>query len=209
MVRDSVMRRLVPDDAEPITPFIDRVRDLYDEQGISTILVMGGAGDYFGVADTVIWMNEYEPTDVSERARFLVPPRVPAEQRFPGVVERVPEPTSIDPTRRSRTRTRARGTEEIGFGEDLIDLRQVEQIVDSSQTRGIAEILVYAVKMSIIDGERSVQEFLDEVEAILNREPIDVFSQYRGHPGDFARPRRYEIGAALNRLRSLRVRQRA
>ncbi len=208
MIRDDVMRRLVPDDSEPITPFIDRVRQLYEQKGVSTILVMGGAGDYFGVADTVIWMNEYAPHDVSERAQALIERRKPSAGCDLEPVHRVPDPSSIDPTRRNRTKTRARGTEELGFGEENIDLRQVEQIVDPSQTRGIAEILVYAGSKGIIDGRRSICEVLDRIDELLRENPIDIVSNFRGHPGDFARPRRYEISAALNRLRSLKVAQR-
>jgi predicted ABC-class ATPase len=207
MIRDDAMRELVPDDSEPITPFIDRVRQMHDQLGISTILVMGGAGDYFGVADTVIWMNEYEPRDVSDRAISLVERRPTLDDDVSRIVHRIPEPRSVDPTRRNRTKTRARGTEELGFGDEQIDLRQVEQLVDPSQTRGIAEVLVHAGKHGIIDGKRSISEILDEVDSLLNESPIDVLSNLQGHPGDFARPRRYEVGAALNRLRSLRVSQ--
>jgi predicted ABC-class ATPase len=208
MIRDDVMRRLVPDDSEPITPFIDRVRQLYEQNGVSTILVMGGAGDYFGVADTVIWMNEYEPHDVSDRARDLIQRRGIESNETISVADRIPDPKTIDPTRRNRTKTRARGTEEIGFGNEQIDLRQVEQIVDASQTRGIAEVLVHAKSKGIIDGDRSVNEILDAIDELLRKQPIDVVSGFRGHPGDFARPRRYEISAAINRLRSLGVTQR-
>lgn len=208
MIRDSVMRRLVPDDSEPITPFIDRVRQLYDDQGVSTILVMGGAGDYFGVADTVVWMNEYHPVDVTDKALELIERREnPRGQNLEPAV-RIPDQNSVDPTRRNRTKTRARGTEEINFGTENIDLRQVEQIVDASQTRGIAEILVYARNRGLIDGEKSISEILDAIDSVLDEKPIDVVSGFKGHPGDFARPRRFEVGAALNRLRSLKVRQR-
>ncbi|MEX2425981.1 MAG: ABC-ATPase domain-containing protein, partial [Thermomicrobiaceae bacterium] len=208
MIRDDVMRRLVPDDSEPITPFIDRVRQLHDLAGVSTILVMGGTGDYFGVADTVIWMNEYEPDDVTQQALDLVERRSSPAGENIEIVERIPEPKSIDPTRKNRTRTRASGTEEIGFGDEQIDLRGVEQIVDPSQTRGIAEILVHARSTDVIDGKRSIREILDEIDRFLQRKPLDSVSNFSGHPGDFARPRRYEIAAALNRLRSLSVSQR-
>ena len=53
MIRDARMQALVAADSEPITPFIDRVRELYQEHGVSTVLVMGGSGDYFQVADHV------------------------------------------------------------------------------------------------------------------------------------------------------------
>ncbi|MCS7255249.1 MAG: ABC-ATPase domain-containing protein, partial [Thermomicrobium sp.] len=120
MIRDHLMRELVPADAEPIVPFIDRVRQLYRSAGVSTVLVMGGAGDYLHVADTVIWMRSYRPEDVTERARALAqrhgdgafePP-----DPWPGVVARVPVPESIDPRRRDRTRVKAYGTEEVAFG---------------------------------------------------------------------------------------------
>lgn len=207
MIRDDLMRQLVPDDSEPITPFIDRVRQLYDDRGVSTILVMGGAGDYFGVADTVIWMNEYRPHDVSDEATNLVDRRRQYPELLPDPVSRIPDPRSVDPTRRNRTKTKARGIEELAFGEESIDLRQVEQIVDPSQTRGIAEILVYARSNGMIDGETTVSGILDAIDELLAQNPIDIVSAYRGHPGDFARPRRYEISAALNRLRSLKISQ--
>jgi predicted ABC-class ATPase len=205
MIRDEMMRKLVPDDSEPITPFIDQVRQLHDHLGVSTVLVMGGAGDYFGVADTVIWMDEYRPVDVTEKATELIVPRQSRTGPFPPPVERIPVPESIDPTRGNRTKTRARGTEEIGFGTENIDLRQVEQIVDASQTRGIAEILVFARKEGVIDGKKSVSEILDAIDRLLEKKPIDSVSNFNGHPGDFARPRRFEIAAALNRLRSLNI----
>jgi predicted ABC-class ATPase len=208
MIRDDIMRRLVRDEHEPITPLIDRVRQMYDDLGVSSILVMGGAGDYFGVADTVIWMSEYIPYEVTDRATKLVERRNGTADAFPKVVERVPQPESVGPTRRNRTKARARGTEEIGFGREKINLRQVARIVDPSQTRGIAEILVYARSKGLIDGKASVAEILDAIDDLLASSRIDSVSSFRGHPGDLARPRRYEIGAVLNRLRTLRVSQR-
>lgn len=71
MIRDRNMQRLISKDKEPITPFIDKVRQLYDEYGISTILVMGGSGDYFSVADTVIAMEDYQPRIVTEQAKAI------------------------------------------------------------------------------------------------------------------------------------------
>ncbi|MCX2726515.1 ABC-ATPase domain-containing protein [Thermomicrobium sp. 4228-Ro] len=211
MIRDHLMRELIPADAEPIVPFIDRVRQLHRAAGVSTVLVMGGAGDYLHVADTVIWMRSYRPEDVTERARALAqrhgdghfePPDL-----WPGVVARVPVPESIDPRRRDRTRVKAYGTEEVAFGYESIDLSHVEQIVDPSQTRAIGLALVYALEQGFIDGRRPLAAILDLLEAAIDRHGLDVLSPFRGHPGDFARPRRFELAAALNRLRTLEVRQ--
>ena len=57
MVRDAFMQRLIAPDKEPITPFLERVRDLYTQTGISTVLVAGSSGAFFHIADTVIQMD--------------------------------------------------------------------------------------------------------------------------------------------------------
>ena len=69
MVRDELMQRVVADSEEPITPFISRVRDLYEKLGISSVLVAGSSGSYFHAADTVIQMKEYVPYDITDRAK--------------------------------------------------------------------------------------------------------------------------------------------
>ena len=69
MVRDELMARVVARDKEPITPFISRIRDLYEKAGISTILVAGSSGAFFHVADTVIQMDRYEPHEITAMAR--------------------------------------------------------------------------------------------------------------------------------------------
>jgi predicted ABC-class ATPase len=71
MIRDRRMQQLIAKDKEPITPFIDKVRQLYTDYGVSTILVMGGSGDYFDVADTVIAMENFQPEDVTEKAQAI------------------------------------------------------------------------------------------------------------------------------------------
>lgn len=47
MIRDELMQRVIHRDMEPITPFLERVEELYHTHGISTILVAGSSGAYF------------------------------------------------------------------------------------------------------------------------------------------------------------------
>ena len=70
MVRDELMARVVSGDKEPITPFISRIRDLYEKAGISTILVAGSSGAFFHVADTVVQMDRYIPVEITDRAKM-------------------------------------------------------------------------------------------------------------------------------------------
>ena len=71
MIRDSRMQELVVKEKEPITPFIDKVRQLYEEHQVSTVLVVGGCGDYFQVADTVLMMDEYRPKVATREAKAI------------------------------------------------------------------------------------------------------------------------------------------
>ncbi|MEE8717630.1 MAG: ABC-ATPase domain-containing protein [Coriobacteriales bacterium] len=69
MVRDALMQRVVSADHEPITPFVERVRELWERRGVSTVIVAGSSGAFFFVADTVIQMDSYRALDITERVR--------------------------------------------------------------------------------------------------------------------------------------------
>ncbi|HIQ06252.1 MAG TPA: ATPase, partial [Anaerolineae bacterium] len=209
MIRDRRMQALVSKDREPITPFIDRVRQLYEQSHVSTVLVMGGSGDYFDVADTVIMMDEYVPRDVTEQARqiaatFRTDRRSEASDTFGPLVPRVPLAESLDPSKGKReVKIGARGVKTILFGRHEIDLTAVEQLVDPSQLNAIGQALYYA-RQKYMNGQRTIPQILDAVMADIDRHGLDVLDE---RPmGDYARFRRHELAAALNRLRTLVVR---
>lgn len=206
MIRDRRMQQLVSRDREPLTPFVDVVRSLHRDHGISTVLVVGGAGDYFEVADTVIHMDAFRPREVTAEAHAIAdrePGRRGERRAFPEVRHRVPDPGSIDPRRRGRIRTRARGTDALQLGSDDIELDAVDQLVEPSQTTGVAQALVRLVEDGILDGDRTITVALD---ALWDELAAGGVSYLRGgYPGDLALPRRFEVAAALNRLRTLRV----
>lgn len=208
MIRDHRMQELIAKAQEPITPFIDTVRLLYEQLGVSTVLVIGGSGDYFDVADVVIAMNAYRPWDATDEARAIAG-RITTGRRgeggdtFGDVTPRAPQPDSVDPSKGRRSvRIKVRGPDTVQFGRSDIDLSAVEQIVDSSQTRAIAEALVLA-KRRYMDGDRTMTELLERVMADVEQEGLDVLLPYT--TGNLAMFRRQELAATLNRLRPLRV----
>ncbi len=210
MVRDRRMQRLVPGTQEPITPFIDRVRQLYETRGVSTILVVGSSGDFFDVADTVIKLHEYRVEDVTEAAREIA--RQFPSERTPVTdnpfqepsVRRVPDPSSVSLQKGKRSSyARARGRETLQIGTTLIDLRAVEQLVHVAQTRAIGQALAYACRR-YLDGHRPIPEIVAAVLEDIDRAGLDVLDP-KGLL-DLAGFRAQELAAALNRLRTLRVR---
>ena len=209
MIRDSRMRRLVPGTDEPITPFIDRVRQLWQERGVSSVLVVGGAGDYLDVADCVVRMGSYQPRDVTAHAREIAAaqplgdaaPRAPGS--WPRAAPRIPLPDSLDPRRGRRPeRVRAVRTRAIEFGQEEIDVGLLYQLVDAAQCRMIGDLLL-RVARGLCDGRRALPAILAALENDIEAQGLDTLVD--GSFGDRARPRRFEVAAALNRLRSLRV----
>jgi len=218
MVRDARMQKLVEEAAEPITPLVDRIREMYDSLGVSTLLIMGGCGDYFDVADTVVMMNHYRPYDVTAQSRQIAR-QVPTNRQDESTAhplspptERAVDPNSIDPSRGKKQRVEARGREHLTFGTDDVDLRCLDQLADASQTRAVGQAIRVA-GARFFDGRLPLGEALERIEQLIEREGLETLNPFdRGggreggpHPGRFARPRRHEIAGALNRLRSLRV----
>ncbi|MEG5175824.1 ABC-ATPase domain-containing protein [Microcoleus sp. B3-D7] len=208
MIRDRRMQELIAKDKEPITPFIDKVRLLYADYGVSTILVMGGSGDYFDVADTVISMDNFQAYNVTEKAKeiakkYSTSRAAEGGENFGEITQRVPIPASLDPSRGRRdVRVKVRDVDELAFGTEEIDLGAIEQIVDSGQLRAIAAAMVYA-KQQYMDGKRTLSEIIDLVMADIEAQGMDILSPFP--EGDFAMFRRFELVAAINRLRSLSV----
>jgi len=209
MMRDSRMAKLVQ--AEPITPFLHRVRALYKDRGVSTILVAGSCGDFFDVADTVIKMQEYTCQDVTGLAKQICQDM--PSQNLPAVLDSFPAAAAARKVEMSclqpRGKVKADRDRGILFGETEIDLSCVEQLVDASQTRFIMDCLVYLGNKQ--QGCLPLLSILDQLEASLSAPslpcPLDLVSPWAGPNGAYTRPRRQEIAAAVNRLRSLVIRR--
>ena len=208
MIRDRRMQALVPKSGEPITPFVDRVRALWEEWGISSVIVLGGSGDYLDVADTVVAMKEFRPRDVTEEARRVAEelptgrhPETPGPMGpFPC---RAPVPGSVDPSRgRREVDLKVGDRETLVFGRHVIDLSAVSQLVSRAQTRAVGRALVLA-REKFMDGQRSVGEISDLVSRMIENEGLDALDERR--TGDLAAFRPLEFAAALNRLRTLEV----
>ena len=208
IIRDARMQSLVAKPNEPITPFLDRVTELQREAGISTIMVMGGSGDYFEVVDKVIMLKRYRTVEVTKEAKKIVA-ALPTQRRTEGgprfdlSSSRQPDQDSFDPSRgRKEIKIDSRGLHHVGFGDTIIDLTGIEQLVDPSQTRTIGwAILAYATRYA--RQGCSLREGLQQLMASLEKEGLDILITHRA--GNLARPRIFEIASAINRMRSLRV----
>ncbi len=204
MIRDERMRELVR--SEPISPFIDLVRPLHRSLGVSTVVVVGGVGDYLDVADRVILLEDYAPSEATSRAREITkkfPPRAPLacrEMRPPR--ERTVHASSIDLRRGERQTARGRGLGTIELGRERVDLSSLEQLVEAGQTEAVARIIGKFVGAG---GARGMRELAREAVAFVSERGLDSLGGFDGHPGEMSLPRAQEVAAAINRVHLLRA----
>jgi predicted ABC-class ATPase len=208
MIRDERMRELVK--KEPISPFIDLVRPLHRTLGVSTVVVVGGVGDYLDVADRVILMEDYEPGDATPRAREVTskfPPRAPLGDREMRQMRppkgRHVRASSIDLRRGRRETARGRGLHTIELGREYVDLSHLEQLAEAGQTETIARVIG---KFAAAGKTRSVEEVFEEALVDISERGLDSLGGSKGHPGELSLPRAQELAAAINRIRALEVR---
>ncbi|MCP8615290.1 ABC-ATPase domain-containing protein [Salirhabdus salicampi] len=211
MIRDQRMQQLVVKEKEPITPFIDKVKQMRDQLNVSTILVMGGSGAYFDVADDIIMLDEYIPSNVTDKGKAIAEsvPYVRSDEggeQFGSIPNRRFLPPSINSRKGKKEKIQAKGLHTILMGRTEITLEGVEQLVDGSQTRMLAQILSYLEKEQWLQKHDSLNDLLNKIEHQWTEKGIAAFSPNPDeHPGDIAKPRRFEIAATLNRIRIAKV----
>ena len=203
LIRDQRMRALVSSEREPITPLVDRIRALHRERGISTLIVMGGSGDYLDVADQVLIMDSYRLVDATAQARQVCAsqPRVDTSlPDFPLPAQRLPQ--RPEAKRRGPSRTRALGTQRLVLDRHEVDVADVSGLVDEGQALAVAWAL-RALLEHHFDGRTSLPQALAQVAKRLDDVGLDALGE--AHPAFLVRPRLVDVGAAVNRLRSLQV----
>ena len=211
MVRDSFMQKVIVREKEPITPFLERAGDLYQKAGISTILVAGSSGAFFHIADTIIQMDSYRPIDITKKTKELCksyplePSDAPAfifpqsSRVMTGGVQSSPRPGRRPPVKPERLKIKTHGKDGFSIGHQEVDLRYIEQLVDTEQTACLGLLLKYAVE-HLIDGKRTLPEIAEYLIEELNQKGFSFLSSGTISCG-YALPRPQEIYSCFNRFR--------
>lgn len=208
MIRDELMQRVVLKEEEPIIPYIDRVRELYEQEGISTILVAGSSGSYFHKADCVLQMKHYVPMEITKLAKkeamqFPLSYETEAIGQIPDF-QRIVRSDAAK-LKNTRIKIKTAGTEGFSIDRESVDLRLVEQIADSEQVNALAQIVLYLLQNEF-DGKRTLKEVVDAFCQDIEKYGFStIFPQERNVPGNLAIPRKQEIFAVLNRCRKFAV----
>lgn len=187
MARDGRMRALVMD--ESITPLLYRVNGLYNTHGVSSIVVVGGVGDWLDVPHQVLLMDKYRCTDATAKAQSVSRQFSHGHVQYAGrgVVHRLPWDRSGTPIPR-------RPTDVICKGHDFTN-RHVA-LLDGG--RGLALYRASAkadsdASESSMDEEEEEDPWIDmsRCEQLLGRKPqlygcglavLAIFRLARKHP---------------------------
>ncbi len=208
LIRDRRMQSLVPKDKEPITPLSQRIRQLYDQYAISVVMVMGGSGDYFSLADQVVMMDNYQPVDMTLRAHELSHSDVVAESEIDHIVQRsdrIPVKNCLSVLGPSgKPKIKAFGTRLLQFGEEDIPLQSLEQLVDTAQLLSIG----YLIDKYEQDNNLQDSDIVGGLRVIYERLKQSGFDSITAYPmGKLALPRLQELVAVVNRMRMLKLKQ--
>lgn len=212
MVRDELMQRVIQKDKEPITPFLERARDLYEKAGISTILVVGSCGSYFYIADQIIQMDNYCPVDITEKTRKLLKEykkpdceaegfALPSEKRSISFGSSVVRRKNYRGTgmAEEREKLKVMGRESLMLGKEQLDLRYLEQLADREQTQTLGCLLKYA-KEQYSGKTTDLAALVEDLIRKLEKEGVGSVSGQKEVPAGMAMPRRQEIYACFDRF---------
>lgn len=222
MVRDALMQKVIHSGEEPIIPFLSRMRQLYEELGISTILVAGSSGAFFEVSDLILQMKEYKPFDVTIKAKeaaeatsekIETPDKlvISADQRIPFPNREVTESRKV--------KVRGNGTDAVSINHESVELRFVEQVVDNEQTNLLGAML-RTLEEQYFNGRDPLPKCVNALYDRLSKQGFAACTQGSrgaegGHdgrgnasgsiPGNLAMVRPQELWAMVNRYRGLRL----
>jgi predicted ABC-class ATPase len=206
---DARVAALLPGVENRVTPLSARARQIADELGVSIVIAGSAAvAEFIPIADTVLRIEGFKVSNVTKEAKALAVESLATKVQAADVSSLVEKsraivPSSIDPSLgRFDAGIEASSTYTLMFGKYVINLKGIRQLADLYQTRTLGRILYYA-KLRYMDEPRPISEILDLIDRDLSTEGLESLT--RDLRGDLARPRRYEIAAAINRLGSLRV----
>jgi len=212
MIRDKLMKELI--DKEPIIPLTDRVQELHNKVGVSTIIVIGGSGEYLPVADKIYMMEEFRILNATDKSMKLC-------EKYDVTAEIIPQTEWYYKTDRKLSShgftsyPEDSGTEllnisEMGFifiGDERIDIRMLHNVTSQSQLNAIG----FIIRLLELENNDITMKIEDKIQNLLNRINDDnlelIFTSFFTTCDRWLEmPRINEVMAVVNRMRMIKFR---
>lgn len=211
MVRDALMQAVVSGEQEPITPFTLQARELFEKQGVSVILVAGSSGSYFYIADKILQMDNYGTYDITDKVRNVIKDvkneaggqaAVPVDILFDTAGNRrIFKAKRLD-KKREQVKIKQFGKDSFSIGKETVDLKYVEQILDSEQTTALSYCLKVLLEQMELKGQ-DVGQSIDRLWRQIQDKGLRSLCSGAYLPVSMAQVRKQDIYACLNRYRGI------
>ena len=209
MIRDRMMKELI--EKEPITPFTDRVNEIYKTHGVSTILVIGGSGEYLSVADKIYMMEDYLIHDVTEKSKnicdsYNVTAALPSTANWQQCRTLYSERFSSYPEGSGTEKLEVSDMGFIIIGDEKIDVRGLHDIVSHRQLNALGFMLRY-LEVTNSDRKIDIEKKIHEMYLRIEDEGVDfLYSSFFTTCSRFLDlPRKQELMALINRMRRINM----
>jgi predicted ABC-class ATPase len=215
LVRDELIKKILDEAQEPIKPLYSTARSLWKRHRISMIFVVGGLGYFLQKADTCLLMDNYHCEDITSTVRDRLGEIVEEDASIPAfmssrrLVADNFDSAYINQRLNKRIPKRIKdlrnAPRQLEYGMDLINLDAVEQIAEAPQILTIGYcLLALRIKLKQSgDKLETIRFWIDWLEGEISKHGLDVLEP--DYPGTLSMPRRYELAAAINRMRSLKI----
>lgn len=215
LVRDELIKKILDSSLEPIKPLYSTVRSLWKKHHVSMIFVVGGLGYFLQKADTCLLMENYRCHDITAKVRdrlgaiaeedvaisdFAISRRLAVDNFDPAYKNQ-----RLNKMMPKRIKNLRNATRQLEYGMDLINLEAVAQVAEAPQVLTIGYcLLALRNKMNRSDGKsETIRFWIDWLYGEIAEHGLSVLQP--DYPGTLSMPRKYELAAAINRIRSLRI----
>ena len=212
MVRDQLMQKIVSGNKEPITPFTQQAREMYERLDVSVVMVAGSSGAYFYIADHIIQMDNYRVVDITKHVKNVIEKEEISEDKEsrisvtelmnPSIKPRILKSEVVE-KKHGQIKIKQFGNSGFSIGKTEVDLKYLEQLTDIEQTTTLGHCL----KMLVVEMEKKPQNLDVLVDNLWKKIQLEGFSalfEEKYLPVDLAQVRKIDIYMCVNRYRGLR-----
>ncbi len=212
MVRDQLMQKIVSGNKEPITPFTQQAREMYERLDVSVVMVAGSSGAYFYIADHIIQMDNYRVVDITKHVKNVIEKEEISEDKEsrisvtelmnPSIKPRILKSEAVE-KKHGQIKIKQFGNSGFSIGKTEVDLKYLEQLTDIEQTTTLGHCL----KMLVVEMEKKPQNLDVLVDNLWKKIQLKGFSalfEEKYLPVDLAQVRKIDIYMCVNRYRGLR-----
>ncbi|MCK5831492.1 MAG: ABC-ATPase domain-containing protein [Methylococcales bacterium] len=215
LYRDELIKEILPINNEPIKPLYTAVRPLWKQNKISMIFVIGGLGSFLQKADICLLMDNYQCKDISAKVREKLGEIIEdddkhftfSSNRYLSINNFNPAYTNLRLKKETPKRIKdlRNAPKKLEYGMDIINLEAIPHIVEAPQMRSIGYcLLIIRKEMKNKESHlKTIDKWLQWLNVKLEKEGLSLLQP--DYPGTISLPRKYEIAAAINRIRSLRI----